>query len=75
MEGPAILIDASDQFEFLRQLSSDPANTVIGLARNKEATDIKTAELKRTNVHILEGDLINYDSLKVFRVTRSARAR
>ncbi|EXJ90068.1 hypothetical protein A1O3_03136 [Capronia epimyces CBS 606.96] len=51
-------------FEFLRQLSSDPAKTVIGLVRNKPATDAKVAALNRTNIHILEGDLTDYESLK-----------
>ncbi|KAL9115146.1 MAG: hypothetical protein Q9227_000940 [Pyrenula ochraceoflavens] len=52
-------------FEFLRQLSNDPANTVIGIVRDKEATEAKVAaELSRSNVHILQGDLKDYDSLK-----------
>lgn len=39
---------------------------VVGLVRNKSATEEKVAkELgKRPNVHILHGDLTNYDSLK-----------
>ncbi|RYP70038.1 hypothetical protein DL771_005729 [Monosporascus sp. 5C6A] len=53
-------------FEMLRQLSSDPKNTVIGLARNPSSAKEKvSAELPdRSNVHILAGDLTNYDSLK-----------
>ncbi|KAK3938299.1 hypothetical protein QBC46DRAFT_390633 [Diplogelasinospora grovesii] len=53
-------------FEFLRQLSEDKDNLVIGLVRNKAATEKKVAaELgDRPNVHILHGDLTNYASLK-----------
>ncbi|KAK7402553.1 hypothetical protein QQX98_011691 [Neonectria punicea] len=53
-------------FEFLRQISQDPANTVVGLVRDKAGTDKKIArelgELK--NVHIVQGDLSNYEELK-----------
>ncbi|KIV88554.1 hypothetical protein PV10_08227 [Exophiala mesophila] len=51
-------------FEFLRQLSSDPANTVIGLVRDPASTKAKVAELKRNNIHILKGNLEDYQSLK-----------
>ncbi|KAI2471086.1 NAD(P)-binding protein [Annulohypoxylon bovei var. microspora] len=52
-------------FEFIRQLSADPAAVVIGLARNKEATEKKvSAEIGRSNIHILRGDLEDYESLK-----------
>lgn len=55
------------QFEFLTQLSSNPANTVFGLVRDKAATDKKVkAELgSRANVHIVEADVTNYNALKV----------
>ncbi|KAF7182596.1 hypothetical protein CNMCM7691_002167 [Aspergillus felis] len=52
-------------FEFLKQLSEDQNNLVIGLVRDKAATEKKVAELgDRRNVHILHGDLTNYASLK-----------
>ncbi|WYZ44934.1 hypothetical protein EsH8_VIII_000250 [Colletotrichum jinshuiense] len=52
-------------FEFLRQLSNDPANIVIGLVRDKENTKKKvTTELKRDNVHILQADVTDYDAMK-----------
>ncbi|KAH6612412.1 putative short chain dehydrogenase [Boeremia exigua] len=53
-------------FEFLKQVSVDPQNTVIGLVRDKAATEEKVAkELDgRQNVHILHGDLSSYASLK-----------
>ncbi|KAK3374750.1 hypothetical protein B0H63DRAFT_480835 [Podospora didyma] len=55
-------------YEFIRQYSSDPNNTVIGTVRDKAATIKKIsedAELKsRSNIHILEADITNYDALK-----------
>lgn len=53
-------------FEFVRQTSEDSKNLVIGLVRDKSATEKKVAaELgDRTNVHILTGDLASYESLK-----------
>ena len=58
--------DHIPQFEFLRQLSSDSADTVVGLVRNKEATEKKiAAELGQLkNVHVIQADLLNYNSLK-----------
>lgn len=54
------------QFEFLRQLSQDPANTVVGLVRDKATTDKKiAAEIGvRSNAHIIQADLTKYDELK-----------
>ncbi|CAJ2507811.1 Uu.00g089970.m01.CDS01 [Anthostomella pinea] len=54
-------------FEFLRQTSNDPANTVVGIVRNKVATDDKVAaELpNRKNIHVVQGDMTDYASLKV----------
>lgn len=45
-------------YEFLIQLSKDPSNTVVGLVRNKAATDAKAAKdgLPK-NVHIIEADI------------------
>ncbi|KAI1819498.1 NAD(P)-binding protein [Xylaria intraflava] len=42
-------------FEIVRQLSANPSNTVIGIVRNKPATDKKVAEELggRNNIHIL----------------------
>ncbi|KAI2618207.1 NAD(P)-binding protein [Hypoxylon sp. NC1633] len=53
-------------FEFLRQISSDPKNTVIGIVRDKPTTDKRVAEeLKgRSNIHILKADVTDYDALK-----------
>lgn len=54
------------QFEFVRQLSKDPTNTVIGLVRDKDSTEKKiTSELNQPkNVYILEADMTNYAALK-----------
>ena len=45
-------------YEFLRQLSKEPTNTVIGLVRNKANTDAQIAKdgLPK-NVHIIEADI------------------
>ncbi|KAI0425527.1 putative short chain dehydrogenase [Xylaria sp. FL1042] len=53
-------------FEFLKQLSADPKDLVIGLVRDKATTEKKVAsELgDRSNIQILHADLTNYASLK-----------
>ncbi|KAL8917622.1 MAG: hypothetical protein Q9172_005763 [Xanthocarpia lactea] len=53
-------------FELVKQISDDPKNLVVGLVRDKAATEKRVvAELgDRSNVHILHGDLTSYDSLK-----------
>ncbi|OOQ91861.1 putative short chain dehydrogenase (AtsC) [Penicillium brasilianum] len=52
--------------EFLRQISSDSNNAVIGLVRRKRATEEKVkAELPdRTKIHIVEADITVYAALK-----------
>ncbi|OAL49451.1 short-chain dehydrogenase [Pyrenochaeta sp. DS3sAY3a] len=49
---------------FLENLSSDPNNTVIGLVRRKAETDAKIAAWNKKNIHIVQADMMNYDSLK-----------
>ncbi|KAI3327598.1 NAD(P)-binding protein [Xylariaceae sp. AK1471] len=53
-------------FEFLRQLSDNPKNIVIGLARDTKTTQHKVSEelSGRSNIHIVHGDLLDYESLK-----------
>jgi NAD(P)-dependent dehydrogenase (short-subunit alcohol dehydrogenase family) len=51
------------QYEWLRQLSSDATNTVIGLARTTAPVESKLAADKITTVRILEADMINPASL------------
>ncbi|KAI1338703.1 hypothetical protein F5Y15DRAFT_124366 [Xylariaceae sp. FL0016] len=53
-------------FEILSHLSTDPNNTVIGIVRDKSATE-KTVSTKlsgRANIHIIHGDLNDYASLE-----------
>ncbi|KAL7908205.1 hypothetical protein GGI35DRAFT_469946 [Trichoderma velutinum] len=52
--------------EFVRQLSSDPSNTVVGLVRDKTATEQAMAqELPgRSNIHVLQADITDYDAIK-----------
>lgn len=57
----------SVQFAFTSNLSADPNNTVIGLVRNKQATDEKIErEIPgRSNLHMIQADVGDYDALKV----------
>ena len=66
MPSHALLLLNPAQFEFVKQISEDPANLVVGLVRDKAATEEKVvAELgDRSNVHILHADLTSYASLK-----------
>jgi NAD(P)-dependent dehydrogenase (short-subunit alcohol dehydrogenase family) len=50
----------------LKQISENPKNIVVGLVRDKAATEKKVAEKlgERSNVHILHADLANYATLK-----------
>ncbi|KAI0968311.1 hypothetical protein F4678DRAFT_464383 [Xylaria arbuscula] len=52
-------------YGLLSYISSNPENTVIGLARNKAATEEKISkELGvRRNVHILQADMADYNSI------------
>ncbi|GAM43057.1 carbonyl reductase [Talaromyces pinophilus] len=44
-------------FEFIRQLSENPSNTVFGLVRDKAAVEAKVAaEIGRDNIHIIQAD-------------------
>jgi len=51
-------------YEFIRQLSSNSANTVIGLVRNKAATEDRIAKDGIKNITILEADITNFDAQK-----------
>jgi NAD(P)-dependent dehydrogenase (short-subunit alcohol dehydrogenase family) len=50
----------------VKQLSEDKDNLIVGLVRNKEATEKKVAdELSgRSNIRIVSADLTDYASLK-----------
>jgi len=49
--------------EFVNQLSSNPANTVFALVRDKKTAQ-RVSDLKRSNVHILQADITNLQELK-----------
>jgi hypothetical protein len=59
------------QLGFLKNLSSDPSNIVIGIVRNVAEAEAKVSAWGRSNIHIIHGDLNDYDSLKVFSSTKS----
>ncbi|KAJ5108236.1 hypothetical protein N7456_004911 [Penicillium angulare] len=52
-------------WKFLRQISSDLNNTVIGLVRRKSETEekVKGEFHDRTNIHIVEADITDYAAL------------
>ncbi|KAJ5409150.1 hypothetical protein N7509_003033 [Penicillium cosmopolitanum] len=50
-------VSRSLSFEFIRQLSKDPANIVFGLIRDKVAVKSKvTAKIGQKNIHIIQAD-------------------
>ncbi|CAG9951082.1 unnamed protein product [Clonostachys rosea f. rosea IK726] len=53
-------------WEFLRQISANPNNQVIGLVRDKKATDKRVSEelAGRANINILQADISDYDAIK-----------
>lgn len=51
-------------YGFIQVLAANPANTVIGLVRDKVATQKKLAADGLTNVHVVAGDLTDAASLK-----------
>ncbi|KAK2603627.1 hypothetical protein QQS21_004208 [Conoideocrella luteorostrata] len=66
---PSYLVTGASRglgFEFMRQLSQDPNNTVIGLVRDQATTEKAVAvELSgASNIHILRADITNYDAVK-----------
>ena len=62
----ALLVLSPAKFELVKQISEDSKSIIVGLVRDKAATEKKvSAELSdRSNVHILHGDLTSYASLK-----------
>ncbi|KAJ3335302.1 hypothetical protein HDU93_005909, partial [Gonapodya sp. JEL0774] len=52
-------------FEFLKQLSVDPANKVFGLVRDKAAVEAKVAaEIGKSNIFIIQADTTSPDDLR-----------
>jgi NAD(P)-dependent dehydrogenase (short-subunit alcohol dehydrogenase family) len=66
LQNTATRLTDQPQFGFLKQVSSSPDNLVIGLVRNKAETEKKVASKlsDRGNVHIVQGDLASYVTLK-----------
>ncbi|OBT42028.1 hypothetical protein VE00_07422 [Pseudogymnoascus sp. WSF 3629] len=52
-------------YEWLRFLSQDPANTVIGLARTPGPVEAQLAADKITNVRIVKADMLDHKSLTI----------
>jgi len=48
------------QYEFIRQISSDKSNLVIGLVRNKATTEARLAKDGIKNVTIVEADITDF---------------
>ena len=48
------------QYEFIRKLVKDRSNTVIGLVRNKAATEERLAKDSIKNVTIIEADITDF---------------
>lgn len=53
----------TSQYQYLKTLSRDPSNTIIGLVRTLGPTEAQVATDKFPNVHILHGDLDDSASL------------
>lgn len=53
------------QYEFVRKLSSDPANLVFSLALNKSATEANHAEHQISRVKVFEADVRDRNALLV----------
>ncbi|KAF9771645.1 hypothetical protein IL306_010701 [Fusarium sp. DS 682] len=64
------------QYELLRQLSSDANNTIVGIVRDKPATLEKIAQdaelTKRSNIFVIQADLVDYNALKADWLEQSA---
>ncbi|RSL90860.1 hypothetical protein CEP52_014433 [Fusarium oligoseptatum] len=66
---PTFLVTGASRglgFAFLKELSADRENLVVGLVRNKSSTERKVADELGSpdNVRIVEADITNYDALK-----------
>jgi hypothetical protein len=53
------------QAAFVKNLASNPENTVIGLVRNVADTEARIAEWKTSNIHIIQADMTKWESLQV----------
>lgn len=57
-------VDNVIQLAFVKQLSQIPENTVFALIRSRN-TIIDAAVYERPNVHVLEADITDFETLKV----------
>jgi NAD(P)-dependent dehydrogenase (short-subunit alcohol dehydrogenase family) len=55
----------AQQYEWLRQLSSQPENTVVGLARTVAPVIAKLSADGITNVHVIQADMADHKYLNV----------
>ena len=64
---PSYLITGASRglgYGWVKHLSSDPQNVVIGLVRNKAATEKALSEDKITNVHVVVADITDAEALE-----------
>lgn len=57
------LILTTHQYEWLKQLSKVPTNTVIGLVRNISKVQAKLDSDNIKNVHLLQADMVDHQAL------------
>jgi hypothetical protein len=57
--------DWIEQYAMLKVLAAEPSNTVIGLVRNKKATQDRLAADGVTSAHILASDITDEQGLKL----------
>ncbi|TVY39606.1 hypothetical protein LSUB1_G003215 [Lachnellula subtilissima] len=65
---PSYLVTGASRglgYEFVRQFSHDSANTVIGIVRDKTATERQLRDDGINNVSLFEADITDLDALKV----------
>lgn len=61
------IANSSKQWAFLEKISGNSSNNVIGIVRDKAATDKRVKEELggRSNITILQADITDYAALKV----------
>jgi len=57
------LMLTTHQYEWLKQLSQDPNNTVIGLVRNVDKVQAKLEADNVKNVYLLQADMVDHQAL------------
>ncbi|KAL2827748.1 NAD(P)-binding protein [Aspergillus cavernicola] len=72
---PSYLVTGASRglgYAIVKVLASDPANTVLALARNKQAAEDRLASDKISNVHVFAADVTDETALKA--AARQARS-